>query len=678
MFSPLLRRQRRILLASVDQNLKLSNAVSNQRSFTSQIIEGRRIFSQSPVLWFIVFTLCTESVVTGQRAGVSSGTGWLEERKQQQSETAKQFGAFHDFRFSDRRAESGIQFLHRAVADCNKSFKPVHYDHGTGIAVADVDGDGRLDIYFVTQLGGNQLWRNLGKGQFEDITTAATVGLENRVCVAAAFADIDNDGDPDLFVTTVRFGNVLFENLGKGRFQDITPKAGVGHVGHSSGVVFFDFDKDGLLDLFVTNVGRYTTEERGFGGYFIGLSDAFKGHLRPERAERSILYKNLGGQRFKDVSKEVGLEDWGWSGDAACADLNQDGFPDLYVLNMQGDDHYYENEQGKRFIEKTASVFPRTPWGAMGIKFFDFNQDGRTDLFVTDMHSDMTESQIKSTKTELRAAFEKRKSEAWCTAEWTDAILQGASNNIFGNALFLNQGQDRFSDISDQADAETLWPWGLSVADVNADGYEDAFITAGMGYTFRYCGNSLLLNESGVRFFDSEFVLGIEPRPNGRTEKPAFTLDCSGQDKDHPLCQGLTGSLRFRETLSSRSSVVFDIDDDGDLDIVTNEMNDRPQVLVSNLTERRQIRFLRVRLVGTQSNRDGLGAMVQVRAGGKTLTQWLDGKSGYLSQSSMPLYFGLAKAERIDGIEISWPSGKKQTVGTNVAVNTTFVATEPR
>jgi hypothetical protein len=107
-------------------------------------------------------------------------------------------------------------------------------------------------------------------------------------------------------------------------------------------------------------------------------------------------------------------------------------------------------------------------------------------------------------------------------------------------------------------------------------------------------------------------------------------------------------------------------------------MNDRPQVLISNLTERRQIRFLKIRLVGTQSNRDGLGAMVRVRAGGKTLTQWLDGKSGYLAQSSMPLYFGLAKSERIDGIEIVWPSGKKQTVGTEIPINATFVATEPR
>jgi len=107
--------------------------------------------------------------------------------------------------------------------------------------VADVDGDGLLDIYFVSQLGGNQLWKNAGGGKFQNITAAAGVGLTNRVCVAAAFADIDNDGDPDLFVTTVRMGNVLFENLGNGRFRDISKEAGVDYVGHSSGAVFFDF-----------------------------------------------------------------------------------------------------------------------------------------------------------------------------------------------------------------------------------------------------------------------------------------------------------------------------------------------------------------------------------------------------------------------------------------------------
>src|SRR5256886_2309788 len=213
--------------------------------------------------------------------------------------------------------------------------------------------------------------------------------MEDAIAVACSFADIDNDGDPDLFVTTVRHGNRLFENLGGGKFRDITAQAGVGYSGHSSGAVFFDYDGDGLLDLFVTNVGVYTTEEKGPGGYYVGRPDAFHGHTHPARAEASILYHNLGGNRFKDVTREVGLVDLGWSGDATVIDPNDDGFPDLYVLNMQGANHLWLNEGGKRFRDETKDYFPKTPWGAMGAKVFDFDGDGRLDLFVTDMHSDM-------------------------------------------------------------------------------------------------------------------------------------------------------------------------------------------------------------------------------------------------------------------------------------------------
>ena len=141
-----------------------------------------------------------------------------------------------------------------------KTYKAAHYDHGNGVAVADVDGDGRLDIYFVSQVGGNQLWRNLGGGKFEDITAPAGVAVPGRISVTASFADIDNDGDADLYVTTVRGGNVLFENQGNGRFRDISAASGLDYTGHSSAAVFFDYDRDGRLDLLLVNVGKYTTE----------------------------------------------------------------------------------------------------------------------------------------------------------------------------------------------------------------------------------------------------------------------------------------------------------------------------------------------------------------------------------------------------------------------------------
>jgi hypothetical protein len=168
-----------------------------------------------------------------------------------------------------------------------------HYDHGNGIAVADVDGDQLLDVYFVNQVGGSQLWKNLGGGRFEDITETAGVALKDRIGVTATFADVDNDGDADLYVTTVRGGNALFENDGHGVFRDITRDAGLNYSGHSSGAVFFDYDRDGLLDLFLVNVGRFTTDRKvavikdRFTGpdqaeytYYLSNPDAFAAHLK--------------------------------------------------------------------------------------------------------------------------------------------------------------------------------------------------------------------------------------------------------------------------------------------------------------------------------------------------------------------------------------------------------------
>jgi hypothetical protein len=603
---------------------------------------------------------------------------YLQQNQQRQFDAARGWKIFHGFQFTDRYEESGIRFENHIVDDAGKNYKAVHYDHGTGIAVADVDGDGLIDIFFVNQIGGNQLWRNLGQGRFENITSTAGVGLENRICAAAAFADVDNDGLPDLFVTTVRMGNVLFKNLGRGKFQDITKESGLGYVGHSSGAVFFDFNNDGLLDLFLCNVGVYTSDEKGRGGFYVGYADAFSGWRMPARSEQSILYQNLGGGKFKDVSKEMELQHRGWSGDATFCDLNGDGYPDLYVLSMSGDDKYYENDHGKRFLEKTAAYFPKTPWGAMGVKFFDYNLDGWMDLFVTDMHSDMTEAQSAAGKRDYSQRFAKQKSDQWCSVDWAADALRGASNSIFGNAFYENKGNGKFVEVSDRVGAETYWPWGVSVADFNADGYEDIFVTAGMGYPFRYANNSLLLNDAGQRFVDSEFVLGVEPPKNNRIEKEFFTLDCDGEDKQNPLARHKKGIVGVIGSTSSRSSAAFDLDDDGDLDLVTNDFNDHPRVLISNLSEKRQIHFLKIKLVGTVSNRDGLGATVKVYCGPRTYTRFHDGKSGYLSQSSLPLYFGLGDATRIDRIEVLWPSGRKQTLVEGIRLNSLLTITESR
>ncbi len=578
-------------------------------------------------------------------------SGWLRRFAEAQRKSIAGVPAFHDFQFTDRIADTGITFRHHIVDDAGRTYKAAHYDHGNGVAIADVDGDGRADIYFSSQIGGNELWRNLGGGKFESITASAGVGVPGKIGVSASFADIDNDGDEDLYVTTVRGGNMLFENDGHGKFRDITASAGVGYVGHSSSAVFFDYDRDGRLDLFLVNVGRYTTNTIAGDGYkyYTAYEDAFSGHLKPARFERSILYHNEGSNHFADVSVRTGLMDVSWSGDASIVDANDDGWPDLYVLNMEGDDQYYENAGGKRFVRKSRALFPKTSWGAMGIKVFDFNNDGKMDIFVTDMHSDMSEA-VGPERDHLKSEM-----------KWPVSFRGTGATSIWGNTFFQKEGPAKYREVSDAIGVESYCPWGPSVGDLNADGFDDVFIASGMNYPERYEINSVKLNDRGERFVDAEFVLGVEPRSGG-IATPFFELDASGRDRNHPDAKGATGRVTVWGARASRSAAIFDLDGDGDLDVVTNEFNASPMVLISNLAEKKPLHYLLVKLTGTTSNRDGLGAIVTVTAAGSTYTKVMDGSSGYLSHSVYPLYFGLGAAESADRVDVTWPSGKKQTV----------------
>lgn len=605
---------------------------------------------------------------------------WLKTREQAQLATANNLSAFHDFSFVDAFTSSGIDFVHRIVDDAGLTYKPVHYDHGNGIAVADVDNDGRYDVYFSNQVGSNGLYRNLGGGRFENITREAGVAVTTPTGVSASFADIDNDGDPDLYVTNIRDGNFLFENDGTGKFTNITKKSGLGHRGHSSAAVFFDYNRDGLLDLFLTNVGQYTSTklrtvtndattsdlEEGDFTFYDGYSDAFSGHLKADRTEQSILFKNKGDNTFEDVSAATKLQDTSWSGDATPLDANGDGWIDLYVLNMQGNDEYYENVKGEYFECKSRELFPKTPWGAMGVKVFDFDNDGGMDIFVTDMHSDMSE-EVGPEREKLKARM-----------QFPESLLLTEGASVFGNA-FYRRTETGYEEVSDALGAENYWPWGLSVGDLNADGFDDVFITASMNFPWRYGLNTVLLNDRGRYFVDSEFILGVEPRV-GELARPWFELDCSASHDGSSFCENWdddSSQVTIWGALGSRSSAIYDIDDDGDLDVVTNEFNSVPMVLVSDLSAKKKVRCLKTKLVGTKSNRSGLGAVVTVVAGDRQYTKVHDGQSGYLSQSLLPLYFGLDRADKADRIEVLWPSGTQQTLNGPFEANTTVEIVEP-
>jgi hypothetical protein len=520
--------------------------------------------------------------------------------------------------FRECATEVGLTWRCRSLPnEQGETFKINLYDHGCGLAIGDFDGDGHDDVYFCNQLGRNALYRNKGDGTFEDVTEKAGVGLGDRVCVAAAWVDYDNDGKPDLYVTSTRGGNVLFRNNGDGTFTDVTKAAGLEHVGHSQTALFFDFDNDGYLDLYLTNTAEWTSETYDEGSrYWVGKGERGLGQVVQSPKEYNRLYRNNGDGTFTDV---------------------------------------------------TLEALGRTPWGGMGARAFDFNNDGRLDLYIVDMHSDMWMGpDFKHTSLGLARKYEKTKFR-WYNGpmvEQKPSLMETEKELgrqvgfrheevLFGNACYRNDGGGKFTEVSDQAGLENFWPWGIATGDFDNDGWEDVFVTAGMGYPFYYWPNYLLMNQRNGTFTDRAAETGIEPPLRGIY-----------------LPQAIRGQRAAR---SSRCAATADFDGKGRLEIVVNNFNDQPYFFKNQGPRKNYVAF---RLRGTRSNRDAIGAVVRVYQGGKVLTRQVQGACGYLSQSSHTLHFGLGDRAAVERVVITWPSGLRQELGA-IAINTRHDVTEP-
>jgi hypothetical protein len=539
--------------------------------------------------------------------------------------------------------EAGITFQSRFLeGEQGEAFKVNLYDHGAGLAIGDIDGDSRDDIYFCSQLGPNALYRNNGDGTFEDWTARLdSVAMPDRVCVSATFADYDNDGDQDLYVVTTRGGNVLFRNDGRGGFTDVTKQAGLELVAHSQCAVFFDADLDGHLDLLVVNTAAWTTPEYvSRDHYYVGPRDLFE--LCKSPIEHNVFYRNNGNGTFTEATEAFGLGGRGWSGDVAVVDLDDDGRLDVLITSMFGGSQVYLCQSDGSFREASQEILPRMSWGALGVSAFDINNDGRLDLMTADMHSDMW--MAPSMPLDKIAASVKYDSargphpvdRAQLFAGMIEIDYQAS---IFGNALFKNLGGGKYEEISDRAGVETLWPWGVTVGDFDADGYQDVFLPSGMGYPFYYLPNHLLMNRGDETFADESRVRGIEPRPDGKYQREL-----------------LGGGPVPR---SSRSAATADFDGDGRLDLVVNNFHGAPYLYRNEFPTRN---FLAFRLTGVKSNRDAIGAVVRLHVGDEVLTRQVNPAGGYLSQSSKTLHFGMGDREHVDLVEIRWPSGAVQTI----------------
>jgi hypothetical protein len=570
--------------------------------------------------------------------------------------------------FQERAREAGIAFrMHFLPKEQGEPFHINLYDHGSGLAAGDYDNDGREDIYFLNQLGPNALYRNVGDGSFVDVTAKAGVAIGNRVSVGATFADYDNDGWADLFVTTTRGGNVLFHNRGDGTFEDVTAAAGLSHVGHSQTPVFFDYDNDGYLDLFLTNTAHWSTDVFDSAArYFEGKPDL--GSLLTSAKESNILYHNNGDGTFTDVTERAGLRGRGWAGDVAVFDYDEDGFLDLFVPSMVGRGQLYRNTGHGTFRDVTAETLGRTPYGAVGCKVFDYDGDGRLDLFVVDMHSDMwmgVDTGHVTVDVARRVQHRRFRTPKGPTInEEAPGLIQiqramfarqgeDFDAMLFGNALYRNLGHGKFTETAVAAGLETLWPWGVATGDFDNDGHEDVFIPSGMGYPYYYWPNQLMMNNGDGTFRDRAADLGVEPPTGGIY-----------------LEERVGGR---QATRSSRAAVVADFDGDGRLEIVTNNFNDRPYYFANRLPRRN---YVELRLTGTQSNRDAIGAVVRLWVGKTVMVRQVNPAGGYLSHSSRVVHFGLGDHTEVDRIEIRWPRGIVQRLD-HPEINTLLQIREP-
>jgi len=506
------------------------------------------------------------------------------------------------FRLVDVTAGAGVQFRHNSGAYGGKLLPETL---GGGGAFLDYDGDGWQDILL---LNGNdwpghrrepsplKLYRNNRNGTFSDVTRSAGLDVE-MYGMGVAVGDYDNDGYPEILVTCVG-QNVLFKNTGKGTFRDVTKQSGLGgRQAFSTSALWFDFDRDGLLDLFVCNYVKWSPEH----DVFCSLDGKTKSYCTPEayRGETCWLFRNLGNGKFEDVTPSSGIFDSSSKSlGVALLDYDQDGWPDLLVANDTQPNKLYRNQRNGKF--KDVAVEAGIAFSAegkaragMGVDVADFTNSGTPGVAITNFDNEMI-------------------------------------------GLYRSSGGGNYADVATQSGVglatKDKLGFGCLFLDANLDGWLDLAVVNGhIDDTVR--------NVRGV----------------GYAQPPQLFLN-DGQGKFHDVAGEIGGG--FAQPKVGRGLACGDFDRDGDLDLLVTT-NNGPAYLYRN-DQLHGNKSVRIRLIGTESNRDAIGARVRIFHGESSQSRLVKGGSSYLSQSELPLTFGLEKRDKIDRLVIDWPSGRTE------------------
>jgi enediyne biosynthesis protein E4 len=530
--------------------------------------------------------------------------------------------------FSEVAQKVGIDFEQANSATSNKYLLETM---GGGVALLDYDSDGRLDVFFTNgarledpmpagkapakadRKYWNRLYRQNPDATFTNVTEkAGLTGMpQDRYDMGAAVGDYDNDGFPDLYVTSYG-ANTLYRNNGDGTFRDVTAKAGVAGSGWSASAGFFDYDNDGRLDLFVTRYLVWSFDKNGYCGE---KRPGYRAYCHPDNYEptTSLLFRNNGDGTFSDVSAKAGLAaSNGKALGVAFADYDQDGYVDVYVANDSVQSQLFHNNGNGTFTEEGLLLGvgfneDGKTFAGMGVDFADYDNDGRPDVVVTDLSN------------ERYRLFH----------QGSDGSFQDATNaSGVGAATLAFAG------------------WSTGFIDYDNDGWKDLFVAQG------HVMDTIEKTAPNLRYLQPPLLL--------RNEAGRFSRVLPGEV--------------FQSDWAGRGAAFGDIDEDGDVDVVVSNVGQRALVLRNDGGNKG--RWLRIRTIGTRSNRDGIGCRVKVTTAAGSQSFTVTTAVGYLSASDKRLLVGLGAASTASQVEIRWPSGAVQTLR-DVAAGQTLELQEP-